>query len=70
MNGSDFEFFRLDHSKEAVDICPNTLREYEKEGLPFYRKGRAVYVSKSELALFIRMTGKRPQCVVETTPET
>ncbi|MFN7139289.1 MAG: hypothetical protein ACK4UN_08120 [Limisphaerales bacterium] len=51
---SGFEFFRLSKSKDVVDICANTLRAYNKEGLPFYRKGKAVYVSKGELENFIR----------------
>lgn len=48
-----FELFRLSKSKGAVDICPNTLRSYFKEGLPFYKRGKAVFVSRSELAQFI-----------------
>lgn len=51
---SDFDLFRLTKSKEAVDICPNSLRSYHAEGLPFYRRGRAVFVSKSDLQAFIR----------------
>jgi hypothetical protein len=50
-----FDLFRLSKSKDVVDICSNTLRSYEKEGLPFYKKGKAVYVSKSELEQFIRL---------------
>jgi hypothetical protein len=48
-----FDLFRLSKSKSAVDICPNTLRSYNKQGLPFYHRGKAVFVSKSELAAFI-----------------
>jgi hypothetical protein len=48
-----FELFRLSKSKQAVDVCPNTIRAYFKEGLPCYKKGRAVFVSRSELAQFI-----------------
>ena len=52
--------FRLSKSKEAVDICSNTLRQYNKEGLPFYRQGKAVFISRDELLTFIRTprTGK------------
>jgi hypothetical protein len=30
------------------------LRQYNKEGLPFYRKGKAVFISRDELLTFIR----------------
>jgi len=40
--------------KEAVDVCANTLRKYHALGLPFYYRGKACFVSKSELAMFIR----------------
>ena len=49
-----FDLFRLSKSKEAVDICSNTLRAYHREGLPFYYRGRAVFVSRSEVSQFIR----------------
>ncbi|HWQ93380.1 MAG TPA: hypothetical protein VN673_17045, partial [Clostridia bacterium] len=49
-----FDLFRLTKAKEVVDVCPNTLRAYNKKGLPFYRKGKAIFISKSELAAFIR----------------
>jgi len=48
-----FELFRLSKSKEAVDVCPNTIRSYFKQGLPYYKRGKAVFVSRSELARFI-----------------
>ena len=51
---TSFEMFRLSKSKEIVDVCPNTLRSYFKQGLPFYKRGKAVFVSKAELAAFIR----------------
>lgn len=49
-----FDLFRLSKSKDIVDICPNTLRTYFRAGLKFYRQGKAVFVSKQELAGFIR----------------
>jgi hypothetical protein len=52
--GDNFDLFRLSKSKDVVDVCPNTLRLYHKQGLPFYRNGKAVFVSKYELAAFIR----------------
>ena len=52
--GNSFDLFRLSHAKQVVDICSNTLRQYNKQGLRFYRQGKARFVSKSELAAFIR----------------
>lgn len=48
-----FDLFRLSKSKEVVDLCSNTLRQYNQEGLPFYKRGKAVFVSKTELRNFI-----------------
>jgi NurA-like 5'-3' nuclease len=49
-----FDMFRLSKSKEIVDVCSNTLRAYNRAGLPFYRAGKAVFVSRAELDQFIR----------------
>jgi len=49
-----FDLFRLTKSKQSVDVSPNTLRAYHEQGLAFYRRGKAVFVSKAELAAFIR----------------
>lgn len=49
-----FDLVRLSKSKETVDLAPNTLRAYHRDGLPFYRKGKVVFFSRSELAAFIR----------------
>jgi hypothetical protein len=54
---SSFDLFRLSKSKEIVDVCPNTLRSYQAEGLRFYRVGKAVFISRAELAAFIRQGG-------------
>lgn len=51
---SGFDLFRLSKSKEVVDVCSNTLRSYFLLGLPHYNRGKAVFVSKAELAVFIR----------------
>jgi len=48
-----FDLFRLSKSKQTVDVSPNTLRSYFKLGLPSYNRGKAVFVSKAELAAFI-----------------
>jgi hypothetical protein len=57
---SGFDLFRLSKGKEIVDVCPNTLRAYNKQGLPFYHRGKAIFISKAELALFIMYAPYRP----------
>jgi hypothetical protein len=49
-----FEMFRISRSKEIVDLCPNSLRKFHKQGLAFYKRGKSVFISKTELAAFIR----------------
>jgi len=49
-----FGLFRLSKSKQVVDVCPNTLRAYNSQGLPFYKVGKSVFVSYAELESFIR----------------
>ena len=49
-----FGLFRLSKSKLVVDVCPNTLRTYNSQGLPFYKVGKSVFVSYAELESFIR----------------
>lgn len=51
---SKFGFFRLSKSKLIVDICSNTLRAYNSQGLPFYKVGKSIFVSYAELESFIR----------------
>jgi hypothetical protein len=51
-----FDLVRLSSSKAIVDISPNTIRKYHDQGLQFYRQGKAVFFSKSELEEFIRRT--------------
>jgi hypothetical protein len=60
-NSQSFDLFRLTKSKEQVDVHPNTIRKYHKCGLQFYKVGRAVFVSKSELDAFIRSANSRPE---------
>jgi hypothetical protein len=52
--GAGFDLTRLSHAKQAVDICPNTLRAYASQGLNIYRMGKAAFFSKAELEAFIR----------------
>lgn len=49
----DFDLFRLSKSKAAVDVSPNTIRGYARQGLKLRRLGRAVFVSRTELDRFI-----------------
>ena len=56
MTETNFDLVRLTRSKRAVDVCPNTIRAYNKEGLNLYRKGRAVFFSRAELETHIRKT--------------
>ena len=51
--GAGFDLFRLSRSKAIVDLAPNTLRKYNRSGLNFYRRGKAVFISKMELRDFI-----------------
>lgn len=52
-----FDLFRLSKSKKEVDLAPNTIRAYAGQGLRTYRVGRACFVSRAELAEFIRNKG-------------
>jgi len=54
VNHTGFDLVRLTKSKETVDFAPNTIRAYAREGLPLYRKGKAVFFSKCELDQFLR----------------
>jgi hypothetical protein len=56
-NATSFDLFRLSKSKREVDLAPNTLRAYFKAGLPSYRMGKAIFVSRGQLAQFITMKG-------------
>jgi len=49
-----FDLARLSKSKEIVDLASNTLRAWERAGaIHFYRRGKTVFFSKSEVAAFI-----------------
>ena len=50
---SGFDLFRLSKSKREVDVSPNTLRGYFKLGLAYYKMGKAIFVSRSQLQAFI-----------------
>ena len=54
---SNFDLCRLSRAKAIVDVSPNTIRAYAKDGLNIYRRGKAAFFSKTELAAFIRKAG-------------
>ena len=56
-----FDLFRLSRAKEVVDISPNTLRKFNGDGLQFYRRGSAVFVSKADLSMFLRAPTRKGQ---------
>jgi hypothetical protein len=58
---ASWDLFRLSKSKQIVDVASNTLRKYNREGLRFYRNGKAVFISKIELAEFIRTHAEKPE---------
>jgi hypothetical protein len=51
---NSFDLFRLSKSKEVVDLAPNTLRAWFRDGLTFYKRGKATFVSKTEVQAFIK----------------
>lgn len=52
-----FDLFRLSKSKRECDLSPNTLRAYFKRGLPCYRMGKAIFISRAQLHQFITTEG-------------
>ncbi len=48
------DLFRLSKSKAIADVCVSTMREYNRQGLPFYRLGKSVFVSLSEFEHFVK----------------
>jgi hypothetical protein len=60
MNETSFDLVRLTKAKKAVDLAPNTIRAYARQGLNLYRNGKCVFFSKTELEDFIR-SNSRPK---------
>jgi hypothetical protein len=58
-DNTSFDLVRISRAKKAVDLSPNTIRAYALEGLALYRKGRALFFSRSELAAHIRRTSSQ-----------
>jgi hypothetical protein len=54
---SGFDLFRLSKSKREVDLSPNTLRAYFKRGLPHFKMGKAIFISRAQLHQFITTHG-------------
>jgi hypothetical protein len=54
---TNFDFFRLSKAKQMVDLAPNTIRAWSLRGLRLHRRGKVVFVSKTELGAFI-LAGK------------
>ena len=48
------EMVRITKAKAAVDISSNTIRAFQKRGLPLYKIGRATFFSRSDLEAFLR----------------
>ena len=59
VENQSWEMVRLTKSKKAVDVSPNTIRAYARDGLALYRKGRAVFFSRTELEKFIRSSPEK-----------
>lgn len=62
-NSNSFDLVRISRAKKEVDLSPNTIRAYALEGLNLYRKGRALFFSRSELADHIRRTSDQRSVV-------
>ena len=58
---SSFDMVRLNRSKKVVDISVNTIKEYSRQGLNLYKRGRAVFFSQAELEAFIKASPKVKQ---------
>jgi hypothetical protein len=59
MKTENFDLVRITRAKREVNISTNTIRAYAREGLSLYRKGRACFFSRSELAEFILRTATK-----------
>ncbi len=52
-----FDLVPIEKSKEAVDISPNTIRKYFKQGLKTYKREGVHVFSRSELDRFLKEKG-------------
>jgi hypothetical protein len=53
---SDFDLIQVSQGKAQVRLSPYVLRQYHKQGLRFYRRGKFAFVSKKELREFLCST--------------
>jgi hypothetical protein len=51
---ANFDLVRITKAKKEVDVSTTTIRQYGRQGLAIYKRGKAAYFSKLELADFIR----------------
>jgi hypothetical protein len=49
-----FDLIRITKSKDTVDLAPNTIRSFARQGLKLYKCGKACFFSRAELEHFIR----------------
>jgi DNA-binding transcriptional MerR regulator len=56
---TEFDLVRISSAKKACGVCSNTIRAYAREGLALYKKGRATFFSRAELADHIRRTATK-----------
>ncbi len=48
------DLFKLSRATDEVGLCANTLRSLFRRGLPSYRLGKLVLVSRSEVEAFVK----------------
>lgn len=49
-----FDLVRITRTKQEIGICPNQIRKMATRGLKIYGEGRMRFVSRREVARFIR----------------
>lgn len=54
MTENSFDLVRITHTKEEVDISTEMIRAYCRQGLRLYKVGKAAFISRTELADFIK----------------
>jgi hypothetical protein len=56
---SDFDLIRLHQAPALVGLSRTAIRNFSRDGLKLYRRGRMTFLSRAELAEFIRR-GTKP----------
>ena len=49
-----FDFVKVLRSKEVFDISPSTIKSWSSQGLKIYKVGNTRFVSRLDVAAFIR----------------